>query len=104
MSFDKSPELIKPPEKLTAIFSSKEEAIKFVQDFWEAMPHGAMLSKPTTEDEWEQELTMGDRTIVRKGVLPHEKNKWIVLVMGNNQPLTKEAVAWLKEHDIGHKQ
>ena len=76
---------------------SKEKAIELVKEFWKAMPHGRDLIPESEEDSyWVQELTMGDRTMVRDGVLHQKKGKWIVLFLGNHNPLSPEAVAWLR--------
>lgn len=62
------------------------------------MPHAEMLTLPNESDieGWSEELTAGDRTMIRKGVLPTEKGRLIVMVMGNNQPLTRDAESWLR--------
>lgn len=93
-SFDTEPRR----EKVALRFDSIEEAGAFVKSFWQAMPHAEMLTLPdeTDTDGWCEELTAGDRTLIRKGVLPADKGKWIVTVMGNNQPLTREAESWLR--------
>ena len=88
------------PNKVLHLVASMEEAIELVKEFWQAMPHGRDLTFPKEAEGWQEELTMGDRTKIRKGVLPKEKGKWVVMFQGNNQPLTKEAVAWLKEKGI----
>jgi hypothetical protein len=66
------------------------------------MPHAEMITLPNEDDldGWTGELTAGDRTMIRKGILPAEKGQWIVMVMGNNQPLTREAETWLREKGL----
>lgn len=85
-------------ERFTLRFDSLEGAVAFVRSFWQAMPHADMLTLPEEHDAdgWSEELTAGDRTMIRKGVFPADKGKWIVMVMGNNQPLTREAESWLR--------
>jgi hypothetical protein len=88
------------PEKVRILVDSQEQAVALVAAFWRTMPHGRDLVQGQDneqEPDWEQELTAGDRTMVHRGILPHEKGKMVVLFMGNNQPLTEEAVQWLKE-------
>lgn len=93
-NFDKEPSR----ERVALRFDSIEEAVTFVRSFWRAMPHTEMLTLPDEHDidSWSEELTAGDRTMIRKGVLPADKGKWVVMVMGNNQPLTREAESWLR--------
>lgn len=85
-------------EKIVIKTSSKEEAVEIVKEFWQAMPHGVDLTKPSNENDeidWTQELTMGDRTKISRGLLPNEKNKWLVQISGNHQPLSPQATEWL---------
>lgn len=87
-------------ERVALRFDSIEEAVAFVRSFWQAMPHAELLTLPDEDDDihgWSDELTAGDRTMIRKGVLPADKGKWNVIIMGNNQPLTHEAESWLRE-------
>lgn len=62
------------------------------------MPHSDILTLPEENDleGWCDELTAGDRTVIRKGVQPADKGKWVVMVMGNHQALTSEAESWLR--------
>lgn len=93
-NFDKEPSR----ERVALRFDSIEEAVAFVRSFWRAMPHAEMLTLPDEHniDGWSEELTAGDRTMIRTGVLPADKGKWVVMMMGNNQPLTREAQSWLR--------
>ena len=93
-SFDNEPSR----ERVALRFDSMEEAVIFVQSFWRAMPHAEILTLPEESDTdgWSEELTAGDLTKIRKGILPADKGKWVVMVMGNNQPLTREAESWLR--------
>lgn len=87
------------PEKVRIIVPSIEAGVEIVKEFWRAMPHGTDLTRGLREDvmeDWTQELTMGDRTIVIKGMFPNEKGKFVAHILGNNQPLSSEAVSWLK--------
>ena len=98
-----SQETISTPEKpiglLRLPFDSLEEAESFVRSFWEAMPHGAEIQKEGSgNNDWGQELTCGDRTKIIVGRLPKERGKSIVLVQGNNQPLSDDAITWLRDN------
>ena len=85
-------------DRVVLKFDSKEEAVEFVKKFWRAMPHNTTLTMPKEDDidGWSETLTAGDRTSVRRGVLPSDKGKWLVSIMGNNQHLTREAESWLR--------
>ncbi len=89
-------------EKATCVIESHDDAKSLVKEFWQAMSHGTSIFEQGEREQdynWGQELTMGDRTVIVKG---HRENKgkWIVLFTGNHQPLSSEAVAWLKEKGI----
>ncbi len=85
-------------ERVVLRLNSEAEAIALVKEFWKAMPHQNGLTMPQEDDAegWMSELTAGDRTRISKGVLPADKGRWVVMVMGNNQPLTREAESWLR--------
>lgn len=89
-------------DRVALRFDSIEEATVFVRSFWRAMPHAEILTLPDEHDTdgWREELTAGDRTMIRKGILPADKGKFIVVIMGNNQPLTREAESWLRGKGI----
>ena len=86
------------PETVKVGFDSREDAIEIVKEFWEAMPDGKDIihSVEITGNDWTQELTMGDRTKIIKGVIPNERGKWFVIFGGNHQPLSENAVNWLR--------
>jgi hypothetical protein len=67
-----------------------------------SMPHRDGLTMPDEDDAdgWMSELTAGDRTRISKGVLPADKEKWIVSISGNHQPLTREADSWLRSRGL----
>jgi hypothetical protein len=77
-------------------FETKEMAAKFVEEFWRAMPHGYDIVNGPLADDFTKELTAGDRTLVVQGRIGELKGKWVVVVQGNHQPLTREAADWLK--------
>lgn len=89
-------------ERVVLRLNSEAEAIALVKEFWKAMPHKDGLTMPQEDDieGWMSELTAGDRTRISKGVLPADKGKWVVMVMGNNQSLTREAESWLRGNGL----
>lgn len=91
----------RPIEQVSYTVTTKEEAIEIVKQFWKAMPHGHDLVSSIRDDsEWLNELTVGDRTTVRKGLPPHNLGKWAIGFRGNNQALSNEAISWLKGKGI----
>lgn len=94
------------PDRARIIVSSKEEAVKIVQEFWRAMKHGkpivGQLDQKGTQANWGAILTMGDRTSISEGTSPDEEGKWVVYIRGNGTPLSSEAISWLKGK--GHLQ
>ncbi len=99
MSFEQGPENKESRDKTVIRFDSRDEAVEIVKAFWRAMPHAVDLTLPSEDDRegWASELTAGDRTRVSQGFMPRDKDKWILSISGNHQPLTPEAEAWLKE-------
>ncbi len=95
-SFGEKKEVV---EKVRVTVESEEQAADIVEAFWRAMPDAEDMVRQLEQDEkpdWLQELTYGDRTLVRKGT-PREGGGFIVLFMGNHNPLSVQALAWLKE-------
>ena len=84
------------PDTVKFSVESKEGAEQLVKEFWSAMSHGQDFSGI---DNWSQELTMGDRTSVRKA-MRDKTGKYIVIFKGNHQPLSMEALNWLKGKGI----
>lgn len=89
-----------PLSRVRKVCDTKEEAIKLVREFWEAMPHGADIMGSVTNGDWEQELTMGDRTFISSGMLRGERGKFVAVFQGNHQPLSREAEAWLRNRGL----
>lgn len=81
-------------DRIRILFDSEAEALACVRAFWGAMPHGRDLT--VQGGDYKQELTSGDRTKIVQGRLSGERGKWVVIIQGNNQPLSSEAEAWLK--------
>lgn len=88
------------PDRARIIVSSREEAVKIVQEFWRAMRHGKpivnQLDQKGAQANWEATLTIGDRTSISEGRPPDEEGKWVVYIRGNGTPLSSEAISWLK--------
>lgn len=83
-------------KKTEAEFTEKVDAEDLVRDFWNNMPHGAdILHVVERTGDWSQELTMGDRTNVIRGITRDKRGKWFAVFQGNHQPLTDDAVRWL---------
>ncbi len=97
-----SPEKKEVPilQRCTHLVDSQEEGISLVKEFWQAMPHGNILTFPKNEEGWTKELTAGDRTRILPGRISEQRGKWLVIFQGNNQPLTKEAIRWLMDKKL----
>jgi hypothetical protein len=89
--------------ELKIILNSKEEAIELVKEFWHRMPDGEEVIKlveKSVDKDWGQQLTYGDRTQIMEGRLRDEKGKWVVLFTGNHEPLSYEALIWLRSKKL----
>lgn len=90
-------------EKMRVVVDTPQQAAALVEEFWLAMSHGSDLVRAVRLDDppdWLQTLTSGDRTLVKRGSRD-ETGKTIVLFMGNNQSLSREAETWLKNKGYG---
>src|SRR5579883_2454926 len=66
-------------------FDTREDAVVAVRRFWESTYDPPQFKQFTNED-FEEKLTWGTvRTSIRFD--PDEKDKWIVMYMGNHVPL-----------------
>lgn len=91
-------------EKTFKVFSTIEEARNIVREFWTAMRVSESGERFTeselnnlTNEDFDETLTWIDRTVIKKAdPRVHKESGWVVLFMANNQPLSKEAVSWLK--------
>ena len=95
----------RPLEKVGMHFEEEEEALALIEKFWRAMPHGSDIVRGVEQGRrgWDTELTFGDRTTVLKMRVGPNKGKWLVQIRGNHNPLSPDAMEWLKGEGIIEK-